>query len=168
MGIHLFEAGNKQACCLSWREPSITLFLLLLLLNPSAVSDSSATPWTIARQAPLSMGFPKQEYWSGLPFPPPGDLPDPGIKPASPASPALAGGFVTTEPPGKPSSLRATATSSVPRGAGTKGTQGLAYPTHPARGVGTGDTPGRQPLPRGTAGWLMYICILESIGSHTL
>ena len=39
-----------------------------------------ATPWTVARQAPLSMGFPRQEYWSGLPFPPPGDLPDPGIE----------------------------------------------------------------------------------------
>ena len=43
------------------------------------------TPWTVARQAPLSMGFPRQEYWSGLPFPPPGDLPDPGIEPESPA-----------------------------------------------------------------------------------
>ena len=47
------------------------------------------------------MGFPRQEYWSRLPFPPPGDLPDPGIKPESPADPALAGGFFTTEPPGK-------------------------------------------------------------------
>ena len=53
-----------------------------------------ATPWTVAHQAPLSMGFPRQEYWqeywSGSPFPPPGDLPDPAIKPVSPASPALA------------------------------------------------------------------------------
>ena len=48
-----------------------------------------ATPWTIARQAPLSMGFPRQAYWSGLLFPSPGDLPNPGIEPASPASPAL-------------------------------------------------------------------------------
>ena len=56
------------------------------------------TPWTAARQAPLSMGFSGQEYWSGLLFPPPGDLPDPGIKPASPA---LAGGFFTTATPGK-------------------------------------------------------------------
>jgi len=54
------------------------------------------TPWTMAHQAPLSMGFPRQEYWSGLPFPPPGDLPDPGIKPTSLASPTLAGGFFTT------------------------------------------------------------------------
>ena len=55
----------------------------------------SVTPQTLARQAPLSMGFFRQEYWSGLPFPPPGDLPDPGIKPLSLTSPALAGGFFT-------------------------------------------------------------------------
>ena len=55
-----------------------------------------ATPWTSACQAPLSMGFSRQEYWSGFPFPPPGDLPDPGIKPTSPVSLALAGGFFTT------------------------------------------------------------------------
>ena len=54
------------------------------------------TPWTAALQAPLSMGFSRQEYWSGLPCPPPGDLPDPGIKPAVLKSPALAGGFFTT------------------------------------------------------------------------
>ena len=60
------------------------------------------TPWTAAHQAPLSMGFSRQEYWSGVPFPPAGDLPNPGIEPASPVSPALAGGFFTTEPPGKP------------------------------------------------------------------
>ena len=47
------------------------------------------------------MGFSRQEFWSGLPFPPPGDLPDPGIKPTPPASPALADRFFTTEPPGK-------------------------------------------------------------------
>ena len=50
-----------------------------------------ATPWTIARQATLSMGFSRQEYWSGLPFPTPGDLPNQGIEPASLASPALGG-----------------------------------------------------------------------------
>ena len=57
-----------------------------------------ATPWTVMCQAPLSMEFSRQECWSGLPFPSPGYLPDPGIKPASSA---LAGGFFTTEPPGK-------------------------------------------------------------------
>ena len=58
-----------------------------------------ATPWSAAYQAPLSMGFPKQEHWSGLPFPSPRDLPDPVIKPVSPA---LAGRFFITEPPEKP------------------------------------------------------------------
>ena len=51
------------------------------------------TPWTVARQAPLSMGFSRQEYWSEWPCPPPRDLPDPGIEPRSPVSPALAGRF---------------------------------------------------------------------------
>ena len=57
------------------------------------------TPWTIAYQAPSSVGFSRQEYWSGLPFPSPGDLPDPGIEPRSPALEADA---LTSEPPGKP------------------------------------------------------------------
>ena len=56
-----------------------------------------ATPWTVARQALLSMGFLRQEYWSGLPFPSPGDPPDPKVKPKSPT---LVGGFFTTELPG--------------------------------------------------------------------
>ena len=56
----------------------------------------SATPWTVARQAPLFMGFPRQEYWSWLPCPPLGDLPNWGIKPKSLMSPALAGEFFTT------------------------------------------------------------------------
>ena len=63
------------------------------------MADSFEIPWTVAHQAPLSMEFPKQEYWSGLPFPSPGNLPSPGIKPMSPAFP---GGFFTTEPPEKP------------------------------------------------------------------
>ena len=54
------------------------------------------TPWTAAPQAPLSMGFPRQEYESGLPFPPPKDLPHPGIQPMSLASPALVGRFFTS------------------------------------------------------------------------
>ena len=58
-----------------------------------------ATLWTIAHQAPLFVEFSRQEYWSGLPFSSPGDLPDPGIEPVSPASPALAGEFFTTAPP---------------------------------------------------------------------
>ena len=61
-----------------------------------------ATPWTVACQAPLSMEFSRQEYWSGLPFPTPGDLPDPGIEPMHLVSPALTGGFFITVPPRKP------------------------------------------------------------------
>ena len=64
-----------------------------------------ATLWAVAHQAPLSTGFPRPEYWSGFPFPSPGDLPDPGIKPVSLKSPALAGGFFITEPPEKPFSF---------------------------------------------------------------
>ena len=55
-----------------------------------------ATPWTVARQTPLSLGFPRQEYWSALAFPSPGDLSNPGIKPESLMSPVWSGGFFTT------------------------------------------------------------------------
>ena len=71
---------------------------MLLLFSDEVVSDS-VTPWIVAPQAPLSMGFLRQEFWSGVPFPSPGDIPDPGTEAASPA---LAGGFFTTEPPGEP------------------------------------------------------------------
>ena len=70
-----------------------TSFTELLLFSRSVVSDSSAPPWTVAHQAPLCMDFPRQKYWSGLPLPSPGDLPDPGIKRASPV---LADRFFTT------------------------------------------------------------------------
>ena len=66
------------------------------------MSDSFVTPWTVTHQSPLSVRFPRQNYWSGLPFASPGDLPDPGIEHASPA---LAGRFFTTEPPGKPKGM---------------------------------------------------------------
>ena len=74
----------------------------LLLFSCSVMSDSFAITWTVTHQAPLSMGFPRQDYWNGLPFPSPGDLPNPGI---DPASPAVAGGFFTTEPPGSGKNL---------------------------------------------------------------
>ena len=61
--------------------------------------SDSATPWTVAHQAPPSMGFSRQKHWSGLPFPSPRDLPDPSIEPRSPALQADA---LTSEPPGKP------------------------------------------------------------------
>ena len=61
-----------------------------------------STPWTIAREAPLSMGFSRQDSWSGLTFPPPGDFPDPALEPGPPAAIALEGDFITIEPPRKP------------------------------------------------------------------
>ena len=96
----LFNAGSQffTSC---WLEAT-TVFSWLLVRKErkgscSVVSDS-VTPWTVAYQAPPSMGFSRQEYWSGLPFPSPGDLPDPGIEPGSPAFQADA---LTSEPPGQ-------------------------------------------------------------------
>ena len=69
----------------------------------SVVSDSLRPyQWTVVCQAPLSKGFTRQEYWSGLPFPPPRDLPDSGIEPVTPASSASQANSLTAEPPGKP------------------------------------------------------------------
>ena len=79
-----------------------SLMITTLLINYACVLSRFSrvrlfvTPWSIARQALLSMGFFRQEYWSGLPCPPPGDLPDPGIEPSSLMPPALAEGFFTT------------------------------------------------------------------------
>ena len=79
--------------------------LLMCMMCSAAQSCLSlVTPWTVACQAPLSMEFPRQEYWRGLPFPSPGIFSDPGVKPVSLASPTLAGEFFTTESPGKPCS----------------------------------------------------------------
>ena len=79
------------------------MFLLHIYVCACMLTQSSlfATPWTVAHQASQSMGFSRQEYWSGLPFLPPGDLPDPETEPVSPVSPALASRFFTTEPLGK-------------------------------------------------------------------
>ena len=82
----------------------ILLHHTLLLFSCYVMPESFLTSWTVARQCPLSMGFPRQEYWSRLLFPSWGGLPNPGIKPASPESPALASGFLTAEPPWKPRS----------------------------------------------------------------
>ena len=70
---HMTLPNNINVCVCPQSPSHIQLFM---------------TPWTVARQAPLSMGFPRQEYWSGLPFPPPGNLPNSGIERASPAAPA--------------------------------------------------------------------------------
>ena len=75
--VSLVKEGATCACLLS----HVQLFV---------------TPWTVAHQAPLPVEFSRQEYWSELPFPPPGDLPDPGLEPESPAFPALASQFLTT------------------------------------------------------------------------
>ena len=87
---------NQVACSsdTDWHELS-HMSVGACVLSLSVVSDS-VTPWTVAHQAPLSMGSPRHEYWSGSPFPSPGDLPKPGIKPKSLASPELAGRFFIT------------------------------------------------------------------------
>ena len=68
-------------------------------MHAESLHSSPTLKWTAACQTPLSLGFSRKEHWSGLPCPPPGDLPDPGIKPASLTSPALAGGFCATSAP---------------------------------------------------------------------
>ena len=76
---------------------SVTLFSYTVKVKKSLSHVRLfATPWTVARQPPLSMGFSRQEYWSGLLFPYPGDLPNPGVEPTSLMFPALAGGFFIT------------------------------------------------------------------------
>ena len=91
-------AGGRWRCLV----PSVTLvnggpaWQFTMRLSVTSVVSDSATPWTGAHQAPLSMGFPRQEYWSGLPCPSPGDLPDPGIEPVSLMTLALADMLLTT------------------------------------------------------------------------
>ena len=74
-------------------------YMYACMLSCSVVSDSLQPRWAVAHQAPPSMEFSRQEYRIGLPFPTPGDLPDPEIEPMSPESPTLAGRVFTTEPP---------------------------------------------------------------------
>ena len=75
---------------------------LQIFKSMGSVMSDSTTPWTVAHQAPLSMKFSRQEYWSGLPIISPGELPDPGIEPISLMSAALADRFFTAVPTGKP------------------------------------------------------------------
>ena len=79
-----------------WRK-----FMHVCMLSHSVMSDSLQLHGLEPARLLCPLDFPDKKYWSGLPFPPPRDLPDPGIEPGSPVSPALAGGFSTTEPPGK-------------------------------------------------------------------
>ena len=96
-GQVLDEANVPLHCC---REGKIgsCLYTVLCRLSRSSHVGVFATLRTAARQAPLCLGFSRQEYWSGLPCPPPGDLPDPGIEPTCLVSPSLAGGLFTTSP----------------------------------------------------------------------
>ena len=73
----------------------------MCLLSHFSRVQLSVTPWIVAHQAPLSMAFPREGYQSGLPFSPPGDVPDPGIEPVSPMAPTLSAKFFTTEPRGE-------------------------------------------------------------------
>ena len=88
-----FKKSSTSGINNSLRNIQVTLFAGMLVFSHVCLF---VTPWTVARQAPLSMGFPRQEYWSRLPFPLSGYLPNPGIKPTSPMSPAVADRFIAT------------------------------------------------------------------------
>ena len=105
-GIFLTQGLNPRLLCLlHWQADSLPLappgkpMKVKVKVKSLSCVRLFATPWAVAYQAPPSMGFSRQEYYSGLPFPSPGDLPDPGIKPWSPAFQSDA---LTPEPPGKP------------------------------------------------------------------
>ena len=112
MGLSYSPSSLLLCFCPPFCQLQLTFSLLFCILFSASWRASSyvcvlscstlCNPWTVVHQVPLSMGISRQEYWSGLPFPPPGDLPDPGIKPLSPVSPALTDGFFTTEPRGAP------------------------------------------------------------------
>ena len=107
------------------------------------------TPWTIACQAPLSLGFSRQEYWSGLPLPSPGDLSDPKIEPGSLMSPELADGFFTTDPRGKPKRNYSKKLSGFPGGSDSKASAG-----DPGSIPGSGRSPGE-----GNGNPLQHFCL---------
>ena len=85
-----------SSATVAWKVNKVTVCVCVSVLSCFSSVWLLVTPWTVAHQDPLSRGFSKQEYWSGLPWPPPGDLPDPGIEPLSLMSPALEGKFLTT------------------------------------------------------------------------
>ena len=103
--MELIVVSNKTFCITGKKRKKIVEWVFGKAFCIGCVCQSLSrvlllvTPWAGACQAPLSRGFPRQEYWSGLPRPPPGDLPDPGIERRSLVCPALAAGFFTTEPP---------------------------------------------------------------------
>ena len=87
---------NPKSGASLWERKMVQLLQKMICMPVCSVVSDSVTPWTAAHQAPLSMGLSRQDYWSGLTFPTPGDLSNPGIKPTSFASPTLADGFFTT------------------------------------------------------------------------
>ena len=98
------DGTKSEPECKLWAldNEDVSVWVHVLCVSHSVMSDSFATLWTVACQSPLSKEFSRQEYWSGVPFPLPGDLLDPGIKPMSLASLALAGEFFTTITLGNP------------------------------------------------------------------
>ena len=96
-----FQFSSVAQSCPTLCDPMnwLGLGVSCCCLVPKSCLNSFVTPWIVVCQSFLSTGFSRQEYWSGLPFPPPGHLPNPEIKPAPPA---LTGVLFTTEPPGKP------------------------------------------------------------------
>ena len=139
------------------------------------------TPWTIVSQDPLSIGFSRQEYWSGLPFSPPGDRPDPGIEPMSLMSPALAGGFFTTASsgPGKGVSVSLSTsghpdvTGSVYNKTQTFGEQGFHAKTLPSFSLpsalgSTGPRPPEWPLVTQPHHYCTFCLPTSSLTHHSL
>ena len=97
--------GVSGVCAVFCGENSLDELLCECVCAQSLQLCLTVTLWTVACQAPLSMGFSRQEYWSGLPCPPPGALPDPGVDSGSPAPPALQADSSPSEPPGKQTSV---------------------------------------------------------------
>ena len=110
-GTAVLRTKGINPCRAPGAQQLSALILMLLVNFFEGAAQSlrrvrlSATPWTVAHQGPLPMGFSRQEYWSGYPFPSKGYLPDPGIEPKSLGPPSLTGGFFTTARPGNPKTL---------------------------------------------------------------